>query len=141
MSSIDTLISLPKDRVITFSNHADLEKYIELSSIEGGHSRGTVLDLYQNFVYSLDGRRACLCASTWTMNHAEEGSKELNVRKREVDGVLVGEALRHISANEELRNNYRDFNMPQFYLDYCAEQGIVDVRSLVMNAIAGADLG
>ena len=50
MTSIDTLIGLPRDRVITFSSHADLEKYIDLNRVEGGYSRAAVLDLYQNFV-------------------------------------------------------------------------------------------
>lgn len=136
MAAIDSLVALPADRVISFSDADDLERYINFNESEGGHSRGEVLNLFQNFVWSLDGRRAYLCGSTWSMNHAHE--EGLNVQKLERDGAIVGEALVDIAVGDELRNNYKEFDLPDFYIRYCGDNGIRDVRSLVMEAIRTA---
>lgn len=140
MARVTALGELPPDRVLTFSGVDDLEKYIVLSEQEGGVARDKVLDLYSNFVWSLDGRRACLNVSTWSVNHANEISDGLNVDFREKElpdgGVaMVGTSLVDLGPDAELRNDYRLFNLPEFYLRYCDDHGFKDVRSIVMEAI------
>jgi len=140
MAKVTALSELPPDRVLTFSGLDDLEKYVVLSEQEGGVTRDKVLDLYSNFVWSLDGRRACLNMSTWSVNHAHEISDGLNLEfgeKEMPDGgvAMVGTSLVDLGPGVELRNDYRKFNLPEFYLKYCDDHGFKDVRSIVMEAI------
>ena len=137
MSSIESLATIRADNVLAFERKQDLDKYIKLN-VDGGHSRQSVLEVIEHFVWSLDGQRACLCASTWSMNHADENtSNVLNVHKAIVDNAVVGEALIDIAEGDELCNNYRDFLMPDFYTAFCAEHGFLDVQSAVLAAIEG----
>jgi len=50
----------------------------------------------------------------------------------------VGEAAGDLAVDTELRNNYRAFDMPSWYLDYCNHHKFTDVRSAVLAAIDGA---
>ena len=49
---------------ITFASEGDLEKYVCLAEVEGGYSRGQVLEVFEHFVWSQDGERAFLNVST-----------------------------------------------------------------------------
>ena len=51
------------------------------------------------------------------------------------DEVVVSKAVRDMPAGTELTQDYQDFKMPAFYLDYCKKNGFDDVRSAVMKAI------
>eukprot|EP01048_Picozoa_sp_COSAG05_P007242 COSAG05_NODE_505_length_9196_cov_3.893591_10_plen_123_part_00 len=78
MATIESLVEVPADRVISFSGDEDLEKYITLCLDEGGGSnepveRDTVLSAFEHYMWSLDGsysRRCCLNTSSWIVNHA-----------------------------------------------------------------------
>merc|ERR1711957_581017 len=142
MSQVDALRTVPLDHIIRFSNVEDLEKFITLSAKEGGYSRNEILDLFANFVWSTDGELAYLCNSTWSMNHGDEILGGLNTvyvaHKHEGKDAMKWVASKDLAADEEIMNNYRDFKLPQFYLNFCQAQKIQDVRSMVMTAI-GAD--
>ena len=133
MAHVENLTRLPADRVIAFETTSDLEAYITMNVKEGGYTREAVIDIIENFVWSLDGQRACLCTSTWSMNHAKDNAEGLNVLKSIVDDTVVGTALGPITPGDELRNNYCDFVMPDFYLKYCEENGFADVRTKVLS--------
>jgi len=142
MSQIDSLTNLPKDRTITFENIDDLEKYLKLGMSEGGFSREDVHETFAHFIYGFDGRRACLNASTWTINHADTVSDGLNVNffeGKNNDGTtaLIGESIVDIQVQDELRNNYRDFVMPEFYKAYCLDHNFKDVRTATLEAVDG----
>ena len=49
----------------------------------------------------------------------------------------VGEAAGDLPIGAELRNNYRAFDMPSWYLDYCAHHKFTDVRSAVLEEVDG----
>jgi len=49
--------------------------------------------------------------------------------------AMVGTSLVDLGPDVELRNDYRLFNLPEFYLRYCDDHGFKDVRSIVMEAI------
>jgi len=140
MAKIDNLAGLPADRVVTFSSVADLEKYVTLAIEEGGFSREQVLDCFANFIWSFDGRRACLNHSTWSVNHGDTIAGGLNLEfgeKTMADGstVMVGEAMVDMGVDVEIRNDYKAFWQPDFYLQYCHDHNFQDVRSIVMDAI------
>ena len=139
MDSITTLTHIPTDAIISFQNAQELDTYTALSVVQCGHSREKILDLFQNFVWSLDGKRAALCTSTWTSNHADWNSPDLNVVKIQRDDFVIGIATRDIAEGEELLNDYMKFNIPSFYQHYCDQHGIRDVRSAVMQAITGTN--
>lgn len=142
MAKVDSLSSLPTDRTVTFEAVGDLEKYIQLSAAEGNYSRKEILTIFEHFIYGFDGQRACLNASTWSINHADTASQGLNVNffeKKLDDGstALVGEAINDIQVNDELHNNYREFKLPDFYTDYCQAHDFKDVRTCVLEAVDG----
>ena len=51
--------------------------------------------------------------------------------------AIVGEALCDIRAGDELRNDYREFEMPGFYTRFCGEHGFKDVRTAVLLEVDG----
>ena len=139
MAKVERLSDVPNDNTITFANEADLEKYIRLAEKEGGHLRGTVVQEIENFVFGFDDQRVCLNNCTWTINHGEEGSTENLVITFETseDGteLLVGDAYTDISVGTEIMNNYRDFIIAPWYQEWTRKNGIVDVRTLVLNIV------
>jgi len=143
MADIDTLLKLPNDTTITFTNVEQLEKYISLAKAEGGHSRETVLDLYEHFVYGFDGERACLNVSTWTVNHGDNTGDGLNVDVVEKTlscgaKAYVGEAMIDIKVGDELYMDYRKFKLPEFYMEYTRKHGFKDVRTSTVQAVYGS---
>ena len=128
------------DTVVTFSSEEDLEKYISLADAEGGLSRAQILDLYQNFLWGLDGVRGCLNISTYTTNHADNEAITMELNLETVDGVecVVGTSMgKDIAVEEELTISYRRFVLPEFYLEFCKKNEIIDVRTLVLNIVDG----
>jgi hypothetical protein len=140
MKNIETLVGLPVDTTITFADVDDMEKYVSLNMAEGGHSREAVLSVFEHFIWSLDGKRACLNASVWCTNHAHtvEGGMNLIFFENAETGELVGKAMVDINAGDEMANNYKEFVQPDFYLLYCLTHGFKDVRTTVMEAIGDA---
>ena len=140
MASVDKLSDLPGDAVVTFSSEEDLEKYIRLADTEGGLSRAQILDLYQNFLWGLDGARGCLNISTYTTNHADGEAITMELNLETIDGIecVVGTTLdKEVSIDDELTISYRRFSLPEFYLEYCKKNEIIDVRTLVLNIVDG----
>jgi len=143
MAEIDTLLNLPNDTTITFTSVEQLEKYISLAKSEGGHSRETVLDLYEHFIYGFDGERACLNVSTWTVNHGDNTGDGLNVDVVEKTlscgaKAYVGEAMIDIKVGDELYMDYRKFKLPEFYYEYSRKHGFKDVRTATLEAVYGS---
>ena len=143
MASVSKLASVPDSACITFSSVDDLEKYVQLAAEEGGHSREKVIDLFANFIWGLDGTRACLNNSTWTVNHADTAADGLNIEMVQVkdasgNEAVVSNAIFDIRIDDELHNNYRDFKIPGFYSQYCSDHDFVDVRTAVIRAVDGA---
>ena len=140
MASVDKLSDLPGDAVVTFSSEEDLEKYIRLADTEGGLSRAQILDLYQNFLWGLDGARGCLNISTYTTNHADGEAITMELNLETIDSIecVVGTTLdKEVSIDDELTISYRRFSLPEFYLEYCKKNEIIDVRTLVLNIVDG----
>ena len=138
MSKIERLGDVPNDSTITFSSEVDLEKYIRLAENEGGHLRGVVLQEIENYVYGLDDKRVCLNNSTWTINHGEGATENLILTfEASKDGteLLVGDAYTDISVGTEIMNNYRDFIIAPWYTEWTKKNGIVDVRTLVLDIV------
>jgi hypothetical protein len=107
------------------------------------HPAAQVMSVLEHFLWSLDGERGYLNSSTWTMNHASDVSRGLNIhfaleQLENGSDALIGRAMTDISVGDELRNNYCDFLMPTFYLEFCDEHGIKDVRSAVLKAVGEA---
>ena len=143
VGSLSSLRDVPSDSTLTFASRDDLEAYVSLCVAEGGYEREQVLEQFENFLWSLDGTRGFLNQCTWTMNHADAGGG-LNVRFAERPGrvgegapAIVGEALCDIRAGDELRNDYREFEMPGFYTRFCGEHGFKDVRTAVLLEVDG----
>lgn len=142
MRNVKSLHDVPANNTITFENEDEIERYISLSCVEGGFSRQQVLRELADFIYGFDGYRACLNNSTWSMNHADHLSTSGRLNVEFVDRVLddgrvalVGRAIDQILPDEELTNNYRDFVIPPFFMDFCEKNGIKDVRTMVMEAL------
>lgn len=138
MAKVNRLSDVPFDRTITFTNEAELEKYIRLAKDEGGHTREAVLEQFQNFIWGLDEKRVALNNSTWSMNHGE-GETESIIFQFETlpDGAeaLVGDAYRNIAVGTEFMNNYRDFVIAPWYHAWTRKNKIVDVRTLVLSIV------
>ena len=64
--------------------------------------------------------------------NVEEG---LNTIIYEQDGAIVMKSTCVIKAGDEIKCDYHDFNIPEFYIQFCKENDMVDVRSMVMEAI------
>jgi hypothetical protein len=144
VASLESLRAVPPDTTLTFSGPACLERYVELNREEGDYTRAQVLSVLEHFLWSLDGVHGCLNASTWTVNHAGSLATGLNMHltlEQLDDGrdAVVGRAMgAGIALGEEVRNNYEDFIMPRFYLDFCHAEGFKDVRTAVLEAVAAA---
>eukprot|EP01048_Picozoa_sp_COSAG05_P007243 COSAG05_NODE_505_length_9196_cov_3.893591_11_plen_95_part_00 len=54
-----------------------------------------------------------------------------------ISWVIVGEALADIEPGAELLIDYTEFQLPRFYLQFCASHGFTDVRSAVLGAADG----
>jgi len=144
MQNVQSLYDVSPHCTITFQNEDELERYISMSLKEGGFSREQVLKELADFIYGFDGYRACLNHSTWSMNHADHLSKVSPLKVEFVDRVLedgsvalVGRTIDDVSPDDELTNDYRDFVIPPFFMDFCKKNNIKDVRSMVMDAIGG----
>ena len=140
MQTVTSLSELTGDSVVTFSSEDDLERYIQCANNEAGLSRAQILDLYENFMYGLDGDRSCLNISTYTTNHADGDRITMELNIGTIDGCesIVGTALgKDIAEGQELTIDYRRFKLPLFYLDYCKKNSITDVRTLVLNIVDG----
>ena len=134
---IETLHDLSADTAVSFSSTADLEKYIALGEADGGFSLQASRGTLEHFLWSLDGQRGILNWSTWSVNHGSGSEMNLDVFLDNVAGeeVVVSEATRDIPAGTELTQDYADFIMPAFYLEYCKQHSFDDVRTAVMNVI------
>ena len=140
MHTITNLSDLTGDSVVTFSSEEDLERYIQRANNEAGFTRAQILDLYENFMYGLDGNRGCLNISTYTTNHADGDAITMELNIETIDGCesIIGTALgKDIADAEELTIDYRRFKLPSFYLEYCRKNNITDVRTLVLNIVDG----
>jgi hypothetical protein len=135
MNTVTSLSAIGLDSSVTFASAGELDNYIQLMVV-GGHDRATVLDLFANFIWSVDGESAWLNTSTWSINHADDEGLNIEVYVDET-GAIVAKSLTVIAEGDELRMNYRNFNQPKFYLDYCTSQKMVDVRSMVIAAVDG----
>ena len=141
MATVSSLYDVTPDSTITFETTTCLERYVALNAPD--HSREGVLQEMGHFVWSTDGERGYLNASTWTMNHADGDTDGLNIKHTVdvlQDGVVavVSRAIHDLQAGAELKNNYRDFNIPRFYLDFCDAHGFKDVRSAVLEVVDAA---
>jgi len=139
MAKIDSLSSLENDVTISFETAADLEKYIDLCSSEGGYTRDEVLNVFTNYLQGFDGKRALLSVSSTTVNHADHVDHRLNVvmSQQTLPGggiALVGEALVDIQVNDELVMDHRKFNLPEFYQSFAKEHGCQDARTATIEA-------
>ena len=140
MQTITKLSDLGGDSIVTFSSEEDLERYIQCADSEAGITRPQILDLYENFLYGLDGDRGCLNISTYTTNHADGDLTTMELNIETVDGCecIVGTALGKDSAiDQELTIDYRRFKIPDFYLEYCKKNNITDVRTVVLSIVDG----
>jgi hypothetical protein len=142
MATVSSLYDVTPDSTITFETTTCLERYVALNAPD---SRERVLQEMGHFVWSTDGERGYmyLNASTWTMNHADGDADGLNIKHTVdvlQDGVVavVSRAIHDLQAGAELKNNYRDFNIPRFYLDFCDAHGFKDVRSAVLEVVDAA---
>ena len=136
----DATDRIPPDVTLTFASTACIEQYLALNAAD--HPRSEVLNEIAHFMWSLDGEKSYLNASTWTMNHADSVDDGLNIEhtvERLEDGstAVVSRAMHDLAADVELKNNYRDFVIPDFYLGFCAEHGFKDVRSAVLEVVDG----
>ena len=145
MREVQSLRDVPNSYTITFDNEEQLERYIALS-LKEGFTRDQVLKELADFIYGFDGYRVCLNNSTWSMNHADHLSTTSGLNVEFVDRVLedgrvalVGRSMVTINPDDELTNNYRDFVIPPFFLDFCKKNNIKDVRTMVMEAMDEAD--
>merc|ERR1712087_917521 len=145
MREVTSLHDIPYNHTITFESEDEIERYISMSLIEG-FTREEVLKELSYFIYGFDGYRACLNNSTWSMNHADHLSKISGLNVEFVDRVLedgsvalVGRTIEAVSPDTELTNNYCDFVIPPFFLDFCKKNQIKDVRSMVMEALGEQD--
>lgn len=140
VSSLQSLSCVAPDECLLFETTDCLEKYISLNV---DHSRERVIQEMAHFMWSLDGKNTYLNASTWTMNHADGLEMHGNLPtiehslERLGDGTLsvVSRAMQNLAVGTELMNNYREFVMPDFYLDFCDAHGFKDVRSAVLEAV------
>ena len=63
---------------------------------------------------------------------------ELNIETIDGGECIVGTALgKDIAVDQELTIDYRRFKLPAFYLDFCKQNNITDVRTLVLNIVDG----
>jgi len=126
MTKFISLQSISHNAVVVFQNKGEVENFVKLYS-EEGQSRKDTIDCLAHFIWSLNSiEGAALCFSTWSMNHGDPGQGE-NVRFFTENGTLVGVTCVDIKAGEELLNDYRDFDLPNFWVDFCAEEGVKDV--------------
>ena len=137
MRKVARLAAVPADVAISFDDVDDLEAYVGLSTTEGGHTRAATLRVFSHFLWSQDGRRVYLNSTTWSINHADDLDDGLNIRFFEHRGKVVGSAAQDVGVGDELRNDYRKFEMPGWYLEFCEEHGLTDVRTSVMTAVYG----
>lgn len=145
MRTVVSLRDIPSNHTITFESEDEIERYISMCLIEG-FTRGQVLKELADFIYGFDGYRACLNNSTWSMNHADHLSKTSGLNVEFVDRVLedgsvalVGRTIEAVNPDDELTNNYRDFVIPPFFMEFCKKNQIKDVRSMVMEAMGEQD--
>jgi len=144
MRNVSSLLTVAPDTVASFESQDELEAWAALAEAEGGFDREEVLNLFENFVWSLDGTysgRACLNTSTWTVNHgagADANIEWYEERSRsssdEVESFYVGEAMVDIEPETELRQDYGEFRMPHWYLGFCRSHGFEDVRASTLAA-------
>lgn len=137
MNDIENLTDLPRDCTITFSNHEDLENFITKAHEEGSHSRDTILNLFEHFIWGLDDSRVCLNVATWTINHADSANADIiRLRFELIDGIefVVGDTLEEgIKEGHEIVAPYHEFVFPDFYKEFCEANHITDVRSMVLD--------
>jgi hypothetical protein len=137
-ATLESLSASKLNEATTFTCSGDLERYVKLSE-DAGFSREQTLDLYSNFIWSIDGELAWLNNSTWTINHANDESDGLNTCLYLEGGAICCKATRDIEAGVEIKMDYRTFQQAPFYLEYCEEMGMKDVRAMVMEAIGWTD--
>ena len=95
-------------------------------------TRAEALTLYEHFVWSFDGQRAFLNASSWTVNHGD--ASEANIEWHDEGDRFVGTALVDLEENTELLMDYGLFKMPPSYTSFCAEHGFEDVKTATLFA-------
>lgn len=64
MAGVSSLHGVAPHRVLTFSDLGGSDKYVVLCEQEGGIGRAKAINLFSNFIWSLDGRRSRLDTST-----------------------------------------------------------------------------
>eukprot|EP00814_Leptocylindrus_danicus_P008498 CAMPEP_0116033418 /NCGR_PEP_ID=MMETSP0321-20121206/18978_1 /TAXON_ID=163516 /ORGANISM="Leptocylindrus danicus var. danicus, Strain B650" /LENGTH=256 /DNA_ID=CAMNT_0003509491 /DNA_START=14 /DNA_END=780 /DNA_ORIENTATION=- len=154
MKDISTLVDvnkIPQNATISFSNEADLEKYIHLACTEGGYSRSQINKLFEHFPFSIDGKVMVLGHCTWTVNHggdalpddiaSSENLKFFEDSRKNAQGVeehfYQAVATRDIAAGDEFYLDYRRFVIPDFFIRFSEKNGFDDVRRATLKAVYG----
>lgn len=156
MKDVSTLMDVtktPQNATITFSNEADVEKYIDLSCTEGGYTRAQIVKLFEHFAYGIDGKVIALGQCSWTVNHGGDAlpddiASSVNLKfveatRKNAQGVEErfhqSVATRDIAAGDEFYIDYRRFVMPDFYARFCEKNEFDDVRRATLKAVYGGD--
>ena len=129
MSSITSITSLSRDICIAFNSAQDLERFIDLYMIEAGRDREDIVDYMSHYVFAVPSMPGTCVVTTSSMviNHGDPNVTENIAFKRDGDDLLAYSTM-PIKQGQELYNDYRQFdNFPQFFLDFCKDEGVVDV--------------
>merc|ERR1739846_215614 len=96
---------------------------------EAGRDRKDVVDYMSHYVWAVPTMPGCCIITTSSMviNHGDPNVTENVSFQREGDDLIAYSTM-PIKRGEEIYNDYRQFdNFPQFYLDFCNREGVVDV--------------
>jgi len=129
MSNISTLPSIPRDICIVFENANDLQRFIDLYKNEAGRDHKDIVEYLAHYVISLSSMPGCcaIASSSFVANHGDPDISENVLITREGDD-LVAHSVMPIEEGDEILNDYRTFDyFPQFFLDFCKDEGVVDV--------------
>lgn len=138
MSDISSITSIPRDICISFNSTNDIDKFIHLYMKEAGRDRKDIVDYLSHYVWAVPNMPgSCIVtSSSMVINHGDPGVTENVAFKRSEDNDLIAYSVMPLKKGEEIYNDYREFDyFPQFYLDFCEREQVVDVVSGIKDVL------
>ena len=111
------------NKVIKLSSFAEISRLCKLYLKEiKGTTKKEILDGFSDFIASHDSKFCHINTVSLCVNHPP-ANKAPNVTtkyiKKNNNHYLVGKTLCDIQKGQELYQNYEEFTLPQFFMDFC----------------------
>lgn len=114
------------DVIILLSNENELSDLLNVYCKETNSPSKDILNGFSNFIASHDNNFCHINSISLCANHKPRNNGA-NITTFYDNGYLIGKTIADINKGKELYQDYNDFNLPQFFTNFCKQFNIGNV--------------